>query len=288
MERYWHKMTLSLIINADDFGARPETNEAIIRCLLEGVLTSASLMVNEPAAQAAVDLRKEHPNLEVGLHLTLSDGSATLPHSDIPLLTDDSNRFPSDPVRAGMRYYLNRGFRKQLKAEMRAQFERYVTFGLPFDHVNGHQHMHMMPIVWDILIPLCEEYGVRSVRIPYEEFHPANRERPIMRRVEITFFNAIRKRNLRSLSGKSIYVADRVYGQQETGNMNETYVLDLLARLRGEVNEMYFHPGTLHARPLNGGEKGMDVDQYALLSAKVRRKIEELGIRRTTYAEIGE
>ena len=279
-------MTLSLIINADDFGARPETNAAIVRCLLEGVLTSASLMVNEPAAREAVELRREHPHLAVGLHLTLSDGCAALPHSDIPLLTDDSNRFPSDPARAGMRYYLNRGLRKQLKAEMRAQFERYVSFELPFDHVNGHQHMHMMSIVWDILIPLCEEFGVHSVRIPYEEFRPANRERPIMRRIEMIFFNAVRKRNLRSLSGRSIYVADRVYGQQETGNMNETYVLDLLTRLKGEVNEVYFHPGTLHARPLNGGGRGMDVDQHALLSAKVRRKIEELGIRLTTYTEI--
>jgi|YelNatPaOPRAMG01_1025707.scaffolds.fasta_scaffold28652_2 hopanoid biosynthesis associated protein HpnK len=280
-------MALSLIINADDFGARPETNQAIIRCLQEGVLTSASLMVNEPAAQAAADLQKEHPNLAVGLHLTLSDGCAALPHSDIPLLTDDSNRFPSDPVRAGMRYFLNRGLRKQLKAEMRAQFERYLSFGLPFDHVNGHQHMHMTPIVWDNLIPLCEEFDVRAVRIPYEEFRPANRERPIMRRIEMTFFNAMRKRNLRSISGKLIYVADRVYGQQETGNMNESYVIDLLTRLKGEVNEVYFHPGTLHARPLNGGERGMDVDQHALLSVKVRRKIEELGIRRTTYTEIG-
>ena len=62
---------LRLIVNADDFGLSPSVNAAVIRAHREGILTSASLMVNEPGFDEAVKLAQENPRLGVGLHLTL-------------------------------------------------------------------------------------------------------------------------------------------------------------------------------------------------------------------------
>src|SRR6266850_1817584 len=56
-----------LIVNADDFGASPSINQAVIRAHHEGILTSASLMVNEPGFDEAVALAHETPTLGVGL-----------------------------------------------------------------------------------------------------------------------------------------------------------------------------------------------------------------------------
>src|SRR5262245_41291022 len=58
-----------VIINADDFGASEEVNEAVIRAYKEGVLTSASLMVTGQAFDQAVRLANENPGLAVGIHL---------------------------------------------------------------------------------------------------------------------------------------------------------------------------------------------------------------------------
>ena len=63
--------TRRLIVNADDFGLSPSVNSAVIRAHREGILTSASLMVNESGFDEAVKLAKENPRLGVGLHLTL-------------------------------------------------------------------------------------------------------------------------------------------------------------------------------------------------------------------------
>ena len=63
-----------LIVNADDFGRSRSINEAVIRAHREGILTSASLMVNEPACGEAVALARENPDLCVGLHLSLLCG----------------------------------------------------------------------------------------------------------------------------------------------------------------------------------------------------------------------
>src|ERR1051325_11343648 len=66
-----------LIVNADDFGRSSSINKAIIRAYREGILTSASLMVNEPSCAEAVALAKQNPNLGIGLHLTMQIGRAS-------------------------------------------------------------------------------------------------------------------------------------------------------------------------------------------------------------------
>jgi len=63
-----------LIVNADDFGRSHSINEAVVRAHREGILTTASLMVNEPGFDEAVAQAREHPQLGVGLHLTLVCG----------------------------------------------------------------------------------------------------------------------------------------------------------------------------------------------------------------------
>ena len=73
-----------LIVNADDFGRSASINQAVVRAHREGILTTTSLMVNEPAFEEAVALARENPMLGVGLHLTLLCGHSTLPPDIIP------------------------------------------------------------------------------------------------------------------------------------------------------------------------------------------------------------
>ena len=62
-----------LIVNADDFGQSPGVNRGIIQSFEEGVVTSASLMVRWPAAAAAADYARAHPDLSLGLHVDLGE-----------------------------------------------------------------------------------------------------------------------------------------------------------------------------------------------------------------------
>ena len=75
-----------LIVNADDFGRSRSVNEAVVRAHREGILTTASLMVNEPGFDEAVKLAKENPRLGAGLHLTLLLGHPALPPEKAPFL----------------------------------------------------------------------------------------------------------------------------------------------------------------------------------------------------------
>src|SRR5690349_5306101 len=87
-----------LIVNADDFGRSRAINEAVIRAHREGILTTASLMVNEPSCKEAVAMARDNPRLGVGLHLSLLCGRSAQPHDRIPGLTDTEGNFTDNPV----------------------------------------------------------------------------------------------------------------------------------------------------------------------------------------------
>src|SRR4051812_14479606 len=134
-----------LIVNADDFGLSRSINEAVIRAHREGILTTASLMVNEISCAEAVELAKQNPRLGVGLHLTLLMGHSALAPEEIPGLVNEKGEFLNDPVKVGFQYFFRRELREQLRREIHAQFARFRATGLAPDHVNGHLHLHLHP-----------------------------------------------------------------------------------------------------------------------------------------------
>src|SRR5437867_13212189 len=98
-----HSSARRLIVNADDFGRSHSINEAVVRAHRDGILTSASLMVNGDAADGAVQLARQNPRLGVGLHVTLVCGTSALPPGEIPGLVDAGGNFSRHSVLAGVR-----------------------------------------------------------------------------------------------------------------------------------------------------------------------------------------
>jgi len=154
--------------SADDFGLSVAVNEAIERAHRDGILDAASLMVAAPAAADAVRRARALPGLRVGLHLVVIEGPAVLPPADIPDLVDAAGQFPSDQLGLGIRYFFRPGVRRQLAAEIRAQFQAFADTGLTLDHANAHKHMHLHPTVGRMLLDIGREFGLPAIRVPSE------------------------------------------------------------------------------------------------------------------------
>lgn len=158
----------SVVVTADDFGMDPAINEAVEIAHRKGVLTSASLMVTGHAAADAVRRARAMPRLGVGLHLVLVDGRPALPPQHVPALVGHDGRFPAAPLTQGLRLLGSRQARRQLRAEMRAQFVLFGRTGLRLDHVDGHHHFHLHPAMQELLIELACEFRACAVRVPLE------------------------------------------------------------------------------------------------------------------------
>ncbi len=278
---------MNLIMNADDFGRSSEINRAVIQAHREGILTSASLMVGGEAADEAVELARQNPRLAVGLHLTLVDGRAVLPHAQIPHLTDPSGRFPNSPARLGMRYLFSPWARRELAQEMRAQFQRFAATGLPLSHVDGHQHMHVHPAVFKLMLPLAQEFGPKGIRLPREPILHALRSHSggaIFTVFLSTVFQIFSAYGQSLLRRSGLCVPPRCYGLAQSGDMSEAYVLWLLEQL-DEPCEIYFHP-TAGGRTDPRGPNPTDL--ATLLSPAVRAAVAARQLRLSSYVDFPE
>jgi hopanoid biosynthesis associated protein HpnK len=269
----------TLIVTADDFGRDLAFNEAIERSHRDGILTCASLMVAEPAAADAVTRAQALPELGVGLHLTLVDGRPMLPPDRISALVGRDGRFPSDPVRQGIRLFFSRAARRQLRAEVRAQFEAFRATGLRLDHVNGHHHFHIHPLIRREILALAGAFGVRAVRVPVP---PAAGRRSFEEWSNAWLGARLRRR----LAAANIAANDEMYGLRESGHLTSATILDALRRPGSGVAEIYCHPVSRAWRP--GDPWPADYDGVgelaALLDPAVRQAVEKGGIRLATFA----
>jgi hopanoid biosynthesis associated protein HpnK len=278
----------ALIINGDDFGSSSAVNHAIIKSHRDGVLTSASLMVNEPAAGEAVALARAHPQLAVGLHLTLVLGHAALPPAEIPHLVNLNGEFSSSPARAGLNYFFSAAARRELRREMRAQFMKFAETGLPFAHVDGHNHVHMHPTVFAELVALCEEFGVKRLRLVGNEWRThiqVERRREPAKWVLGAIFGLLARSGGRRLATREFRSPPRVYGLLRSGRMDEDYLLALIECMEMVDSEIYLHPLAPDADEDERRENpDGDRELAALLSPRVRRAIAARGFRLTNYA----
>ena len=277
----------SLIINGDDFGISSATNLAILRAHREGILTSASLMVNGEAFEEAVALAKANPNLSVGLHLVLVHGKPTLRQAEIPDLVDERGGFSENAVAAGMAYYFRSSFKDQIRKEIEAQIKKFLSTGLPLAHLNGHVNIHVHPTVLGILLDLAARYGVKNIRLPQEDLFVTlrlDRNRWIEKLIQWTIFETLSFSARRRLKRYGFRNPDQAYGLLEIGRMSEAYLLGLLGRIGEGCFEISFHLGEAP----NDWPVFYDGRQElaALLSHKVRDKIEQSGLKLISYADL--
>ena len=276
-----------LIVTADDFGLHEAVNEAIERASRHGILTAASLMVGAPAAADAVRRARELPRLRVGLHLVLADGLAVLGPDVIPGLADQSGRMNSRMFINGVRFFAVSKLRRQLEAEIRAQFSAFARTGLALDHVNVHKHFHLHPTLLEMLVRIGGEYGVSAVRVPDEPLWFAARGGrwiPWMSAAMLAPWNAMMRRRLRAAR---MLHNDSIFGVAASGAMDEETLLAVLARLPAGLTEIYLHPATLSGSAIAASMNGYrHADELAaLLSPRVRMAVEATGVERGGYGD---
>lgn len=269
-----------LIVTADDFGLHPAVNRAVEQAAREGVLTAASLMVGAPAAADAVHRARDLPGLAVGLHLVLADGWSVLPPSRVPALVDAQGRFGNNMVRDGVRFFALPTVRRQLEAEIRAQFQAFADTGLTLDHVNAHKHFHLHPTLLEMMLRIGGEFGIPAVRLPREPAWAARRAGGTIAGSTVAGllspWLAIMRRRLR---GARIAHNDYVFGMSDSGSMDEARLLEILGKLPDGITEIYLHPAAASGAaiaPSMGSYRHAD-ELAALLSPRVRAAIAACG-----------
>ena len=239
----WQDSVKTVTFSADDFGLTEAVNEGIERAHRDGVLQAASLMVAGPAAADAVRIARANPSLRVGLHLVVIEGPAALPHAAIPDLVDAAGQFPSDQLTLGLNYFFRPTIRRQLLAEIRAQFAAFAATGLTLDHANAHKHMHLHPTVGAMMLRAGADHGLRRIRVPAEP--------PTVLALcgtSASWGDRLLYRWTRLLRHQAraagVATNDHCFGLAWSGHMTADRITRLLPNLPDGDSEIYFHPAS--------------------------------------------
>ncbi|NXD95582.1 YDJC deacetylase, partial [Chaetorhynchus papuensis] len=263
-------LQVKLIVTGDDFGYCPRRNQGIVDCFLAGAISNVSLLVNGSAAADAAKLARRH-NIPIGLHANLSEGSPVC-----EVLKTNSSLLNQDGFfhgKMGFRTALSKGLlnMSEVKQELKAQVElfRELTGHLP-PHMDGHQHVHVLPEVRHVFAEVLEEYGIKYTRVPIEPgLHNCDWIPPSLMDfylgVEEDSFNTVDVFTKHGIRWPDIYIGLSTMGRNMSvssiRSAIDSAVLELTARApqsRTVTIELMVHPGYPSVPPIGGCGEGPD------------------------------
>ncbi|MCY1034766.1 ChbG/HpnK family deacetylase [Corallococcus sp. BB11-1] len=272
-----------LIVNADDLGLHPSLDAGILRAHREGIVTSATLLSMGPSAKQAVGLARAQ-GLAVGVHLALSTRlTCAAPAASVRTVAPDGRLRGSwaDFARAWLTGQVRR---EELELELSAQLSRARELGAEVDHLDGHQHLHLLPGVRSVVEALAAREGL-PLRWP-DALPRASWLRAPGPALKTTVLAVLARTAPRARPGVRRVSAGGVF---EAGRLDEAALLAVLDALPAGDFELGCHPGegAPHVPEDPAWRYGWDAELAALTSPRVKAKLVERGIVLADYGALG-
>ncbi|MGA8075720.1 MAG: ChbG/HpnK family deacetylase [Candidatus Acidiferrales bacterium] len=298
-----------LIVNADDFGLSAGVNRAIVECHSGGVVSSATLMAKGAAFADAVTAARSAPNLSVGCHVVLVNGTPVSPPDAVDTLlairSAEPDKFYSSLSAFAARAMLGGFDRDQLVAEITAQIRKLQSTGLQVTHLDTHKHAHMFPEILAALLRAARICGVRAIRNPFVPLQamPAKqfKGKPDLwkRYGQVRMLHTFSRQFLQRTKRAGLLTPDGVIGVIETGSSDRpgdgsgysSMLRQTLANLPEGTWEWVCHPGYNDADLRAAGTRlleSREEERRLLTSAELRQFLEEQKIRVISYREFAE
>ena len=278
-----------LIINADDFGLHTLVNNGIIRGYENGLITSTSIMPSGKAFEDAAALALAHPELGIGVHLTLVAEHTLTDPAMIPSLTDAEGCMPANYGKFLLRFVQGEIALKDIRLELMAQIEKAIAAGINVTHLDSHQHLHVFPGIIDIVLDLARQYGIKAMRIPDEPYLFLQQRQGALPRVlarnGLTFLARLaRKKAVKS----GIAVPQHFFGMLSGGNMAEASLVQIIKQLPPGISEIMMHPGlnNEHLNAVYGWQYHWQNELQAVMSPAIRQFIKINGIQMISFGEL--
>jgi predicted glycoside hydrolase/deacetylase ChbG (UPF0249 family) len=267
-----------LVVNADDFGLTEGTADAILRAHQTGIVTSTSVLVLGRGFKASAARLGDAENLGIGVHLAaVGEDPPLLSAAEIPTLVDRRGR-----LTRSWRGFLSRAAAGQIdpadiKREFGAQIDAVSAFGISQSHLDTHQHLHLWPLVGDVVIDLAVERNIRAIRVP--------RSRQVFRGRPI---NSLASRLAQKATDAGLVHPGWAAGLDEAGRMHgDRLRSSLMALQRHHCDvELGCHPGASHDTDAYAWGYHWEQELRTLTSPEARRWVHEAGFVLGSYHDL--
>jgi predicted glycoside hydrolase/deacetylase ChbG (UPF0249 family) len=276
---------VELIVNADDFGISEAVNLGIIEAHDRGIVTSTSLMATGAAFEHALEQARKHPRLAVGVHLVLTEQRPLTGASAAASLVGADGLFAPHTQQLLKKRLRGQLDLAEVRRELDAQIGRVRAAGISVSHLDGHQHVHVLPGIAGVVAELAAAHGVSAVRYPAERVRgymlgSLKHARRVAEQAALNLFCA--SSPLKSLRRSDDFVGFYFGGRLDESNL-ET-VLDSLPST-GSV-ELMCHPGSDDMRPVDDWQYAWSAERRALTSPRIRELVRQRGLKLVSHREV--
>jgi len=269
---------LKLIVNADDFGISEAVNRGIVEAHVRGIVTSTSIMATAPKFEHAVELARQRPSLAVGVHLVLTEQRPLTGAAAAASLVRPDGTFEPH-----LKQLLKKRLRglvamSEVRSELDAQIRRVRSAGIAINHLDGHQHVHVLPGISRVVAELAAAHGISAVRYPAERvrgymLRSVKHAPRVMEQAALNMFCA--SSPLARLRRSDEFVGFYFGGRLDEANL-ETVISGLPTR--GTV-ELMCHPGDVGMRPTDDWHYAWAAERDALISPRIRELLLARGMQ---------
>lgn len=277
----------AVILHGDDFGLAPAINAGILEAHEHGCLTSASLSVAGPAAEEAAAAARGFPELGIGLHLTLVEERPVSAPASIPSLLDGDGRFFASGVAFARRWWAGRIRADEARCEIRAQLARVRDLGVSLTHLDSHDHVHVLPGLFEIVVEEMAGAGLRRLRIPLETGAAGPASWP--RRAAGFGLDLLARRAARIAGRQGLAYPDRFLGFRGAGQIDTPSLVARLESVGPGITEIALHPAAGSGPPRADFARWgycWDAELAALLAPEVRDVLDRRQIRRLHFGQL--
>ena len=282
-------MTSLLIVNADDYGRSPGVSQGILTAHKAGIVTSTTVMINQPNVATQLREALACPELGVGLHLVFSAWQPLLSPSAVSGLVDAEGRFLDQHTLWTQAEGIPLD---QLRAELTAQVERFASLAghLP-DHLDCHHFVHLYPPFFEVYAALADEFRL-PLRVPFPpetDFETALKTLPFLEGFPRDLVRGMIVTNSALLRTKEVAYPDHFistfFGRDA---LSLDHLLSLLDNLPQGITELMCHPG-LNDPDLAAStyRDEREIEMSLLTHPAVSKRVEDKGIELVTFRALG-
>jgi chitin disaccharide deacetylase len=287
-----------LIINADDFGFTSGVNRAIVEAHTHGVVTSSTLMANGPVFGEAVKFATTVPQLSVGCHVVLIDGTPVLTPEQIPALVE--NHLSAPQFRDGLKSFAIRALTgrmdpAQIEAEATAQIRKIQDTGITVSHVDTHKHTHIYPQILRPVLRAASTCGVKAIRNPFGPRRPLKSSQLLVRpglwirHAEVRILHRFAGAFHDAVAKEGFATPDGTLGVEVTGSLDETLFRAIAEIIPEGTWEFVCHPGYNDAQLQTAKTRlrsSREIELQVLLLPEAKTLLAEAGIELISYRQL--
>lgn len=284
-------MSRYLIMNTDDFGQCSSVNEAIFELLMEGYVSSATIMPCTPGFEEAASWCIRNNIKNVGLHLTFTSEWANMKSRS--LTHGASIEDEKGHLYASCEEFAQHARKEEVIKEIEAQFDKIIHYGLTPSHVDNHMGS-LYGLAGECYLPYVFEFCASYGMLPFRFFRNYYKDDFLLGPLDSPEMLATFKAIIDLADQVGILTPDYLLTHSYAPEPDETYesfkemMIGRMYRLPEGISETYIHPSreTEEIKFINPTWQRR-VHEYQLMKDEdYRYALKDADIRQITYRDI--